>query len=187
MFLLIIYIYLLAIVEYSDKILGTGLLQTLWQHFLKKSYMHIKNLERQMLFIFRLRMKLLHLIIYELWWIHLKLYIACFSKCGNLQSISPEKQRFKSAYRSSSFFFFPSGLTSCTEFWLFPSRIGERPSRVWVQSSRREGIQHGLIYPSTSWRWTSCQRWESTCEFVFPNQFVSTEVGLLTYLLCLCW
>lgn len=107
MFLLIIYIYLLAIVEYSDKILGTGLLQTLWQHFLKKSYMHIKNLERQMLFIFRLRMKLLHLIIYELWWIHLKLYIACFSKCGNLQSISPEKQRFKSAYRSSSFFFFP--------------------------------------------------------------------------------
>lgn len=66
MFLLIIYIYLLAIVEYSDKILGTGLLQTLWQHFLKKSYMHIKNLERQMLFIFILRMKLLHLIIYEL-------------------------------------------------------------------------------------------------------------------------
>lgn len=48
------------------------------------------------------------------------------------------------------FFFSPSGLTSCTEFWLFPSRIGERPSRVWVQSSRREGIQHGLIYPSTS-------------------------------------
>lgn len=125
--------------------------------------------------MFRCRMKPLHLVIRELRWIQFKSWIVFFSKYRNMGSICSEKCLNLPISPHLFFLWLP-----CTEPWLFPSGAGKGPSRVWLQPSRRKGVQHGLIHPAAGRGRAGCQRRESACEFVFSNQFVD-QVGLLTH------
>lgn len=51
------------------------------------------------------------------------------------------------------------------EPWVLPCGAGERPSRLWVQPPRREGVQHGAVHPSPCWGRACHQRRQNSREF----------------------